>query len=119
MVVESFLRPGYSQTHNFGSNLGVGPNRHNPNINFIIFAVLVIVFSLGLRNGFPISRGKALKAGMWFVVIFSLGVLGAGVFPEDYLSQAPHNLVSATSFVSIILAQLFVWWGLKDADNSV
>lgn len=67
----------------------------------------------------PSIPRKALKAGVWLVVIFGLCILLAGVFPEDYLSQVPHNLVSATAFVTIIAAQLLIWKGLKNADDSV
>jgi hypothetical membrane protein len=37
VVVASLLRPGYSQTHNFVSDLGVGPYAIIQNAKFIIF----------------------------------------------------------------------------------
>jgi len=119
VIVASFLRPDYSQIYNFVSDLGVGPYAIIQNVNFVIFGFLVIVFSLGLRSGLSVSQGRALKAGIWFVTIFGLGVLFAGVFPEDYLSGVPHNLVSATAFLTIIAAQLLIWKGLKNADNYI
>ena len=45
--------------------------------------------------------------------------MGAGIFPENYLSQGPHNLVSAIAFLTIIAAQLLIWRGLKNADSAV
>jgi hypothetical membrane protein len=75
--------------------------------------------ALGLRSGLPVPQGRALKAGVWFVIIYGLGVLFAGVFPENYLSQGPHNLVSSTAFVSIIAAQLLIWQGLRSKDSAV
>lgn len=119
VVVESFMRPGYSQTYNFVSDLGVGPHAIIQNINFVIFGLLSICFAFGLRECLPAPQGRAIKIGVWLVIIFGLGVLLAGVFPEDYLSQGPHNLVSSTAFVSIIAAQLFIWRGLKNADDTV
>jgi len=119
VIVASFLRPDYSQIYNFVSDLGVGPYSIIQNVNFVIFGLLVIVFSLGLRSGLSVSQGRALKAGIWFVTIFGLGVLFAGVFPEDYLSGVPHNLVSATAFLTIIAAQLLIWKGLKNANNAL
>lgn len=118
VIVESLLRPGYSQIYNFVSDLGIGPNAVLQNINFAIFGILSIFFALGLRSGLPSPSRKALKAGVWLVAIFGLCILLAGVFPEDYLSQVPHNLVSATAFVTIIAAQLLIWKGLKNADDS-
>ena len=119
VIVASFLRTDYNQIYNFVSDLGVGPYAIIQNVNFVIFGFLVIVFSLGLRGGLPVSEGRALKAGIWLVTIFGLGVLFAGVFSEDYLSGVPHNLVSATAFLTIIAAQLLIWKGLKNADNYI
>jgi hypothetical membrane protein len=119
VIMESLLRPDYSQIYNFVSDLGVGPNAVIQNVNFAIFGILSILFALGLRSGLPSPQKKALKAGVWLVAIFGLCILLAGVFPEDYLSQIPHNLVSATAFVTIIAAQLLIWKGLKNANDSV
>ena len=119
VIIESLLRPDYSQIYNFVSDLGVGPNAAIQNVNFAIFGILSILFALGLRSGLPSPQKKALKAGVWLVAIFGLCILLAGVFPEDYLSQIPHNLVSATAFVTIIAAQLLIWKGLKNANDSV
>lgn len=117
VIVESLLRPGYSQLYNYVSDLGVGPLSILQNINFIIFGILTLVFGYGLRTGFPTPHTKAMKAGIIFFMIFSLGVLFAGVFPEDYLSQGPHNIVSSTAFIAIIIAQILVWQGLRDKDD--
>lgn len=119
VIIESLLRPGYSQTYNFISDLCVGTYAIIQNINFVIFGLLIIGFALGLRGGLPSPKGRALKAGVWLVVISGLGVLFAGVFPEDYLSGGPHNLVSATAFLAIIAAQFLIWRGLKSADTVV
>ena len=86
---ESLLRPGYSQYYNFVSDLGVGHLAVLQNINFIVFGILTILFAIGLRNGLPTPQGKALKTGIWFVILFALGVLLAGIFPESYLSAYP------------------------------
>ena len=119
VIIESLLRPGYSQFYNYVSDLGVGPLAILQNINFIIFGFLTIGLGLGLRIGLPTQKGRTLKLGVWFVLIFALGVLFAGIFPENYLSQVPHNIVSATAFVAIIVAQLLIWQGLKREDNSI
>jgi hypothetical membrane protein len=119
VTVASFLRTDYSQIQNFVSDLGVGHYAIIQNINFIIFGLLSIGLALGLRDGLPIPHGRALKVGVYMVIIYGLGIFFAGVFPEDYLSQAPHNLVSATAFISIIVAQLLIWQGLKNEDSAV
>ena len=116
VIIESLIRPGYSQTYNFVSDLGVGPYAILQNINFFIFGILSIGFALGLKEALP--SGKYLKYSAWLVIIFALGIIGAGIFPENYMFQVPHNLVSATAFVAIIAAQLLIWKGLKGANDS-
>lgn len=119
VIIESILRPGYSQYYNFVSDLGVGPLAIIQNINFIIFGILTISLAIGLRKGLPIQQSRSLKIGVWFVILFALGVLLAGVFPESYLSAIPHNYISATAFVAIIAAQLLIWQGLKNEDRTI
>jgi hypothetical membrane protein len=119
VVIESLLRPGYSQYYNFVSDLGVGHLSILQNINFVVFGILTIGLAIGLKNGLPSPKTRTLKAGIWFVILFAIGVLLAGVFPESYLWAIPHNIVSATAFVAIIAAQLFIWQGLKDKDRTM
>lgn len=119
VVIESLLRPGYSQYYNFVSDLGIGHLSILQNINFVVFGILTIGLAIGLKNGLPSPKTRTLKAGIWFVVLFAIGVLLAGVFPESYLWAIPHNIVSATAFVAIIAAQLFIWQGLKDKDRTM
>lgn len=119
VVVASLLRPGYSQFHNFISDLGVGQYAIIQNTNFVIFGLLSIGFALGLRGGLPAPQGRALKASVLLVVIFGIGILLAGVFPENYRSGGLHTLVSSAAFLSIIAAQLLVWQGLRRKDSAV
>ena len=118
VIVESLLRPSYSQYYNFVSDLGVGHLAILQNINFIVFGILTIIFALGLKNALPTPMGRSLKAGVWMVILFAIGVGLAGIFPESYLSANPHNIVSATAFVAIIAAQLLMWQGLKNGDST-
>jgi len=117
VVVASLARQDYSQTSNFVSDLGVGPYSFIQNINFFIFGILSIGLALGLRGALP--PAKSLKAGVILVIIFGLGIILAGIFPESYLSQVPHNLVSATAFITIIAAQFLVWYGLRKEDEKI
>ncbi len=118
VIIESLLRPDYSQIYNFVSDLGVGPYAIIQNVNFIIFGLLSIGFAFGLKEGLPSPQGKALKAGIWLVAIFGLGVFFTGVFPLNYLSEIPHFIASFIEFISIIAAQLLIWKGLRSADSA-
>ncbi len=119
VIIANFLRPDYSQIYNFVSDLTAGPYAIIQRLNFVIFGILTIGFAFGLRIGLLAPQGRALKAGVWLVMIFGLGVFFAGVFPVDYLSRCPHDLVSSIAFLSIIAAQLLIWKGLKSADGTV
>jgi hypothetical membrane protein len=119
VIVGSLLRPDYSQFQNFVSDLGVGSNSYIQNINFIIFGILSICLALGLRISIPSPQGISYKAGVWMVVLFGIGVLFAGVFPENYGSGDLHNITSASAFLFIIAAQLLIWRGLKSSDSSI
>lgn len=119
VIVASLSRPGYSQTYDFISDLGVGPNAILQNANFVIFGLLTIGLAIGLLGELSAPRGISWKVGVGLVIIFGLGVLFAGVFPEDYGSGKWHTLVSSTAFVSIIAAQLLIWWGLRRGDKAV
>jgi hypothetical membrane protein len=118
VIIASLMRSDYSQTQNYVSDLGVGPFAFIQNINFVLFGILTIVMALGLRLSLTDVKNRSTKAGVVFVVLFGLGVMFAGVFPENYLNQVPHNLVSSAAFVSIIAAQLFIWNGLRHEDKT-
>jgi hypothetical membrane protein len=118
VALASLLRNDFSQTQNFVSDLGVGPYSYIQNLNFIIFGTLSLFLAFGLKDALPADKSKSLKAGVFFVFLFSLGVVLAGFFPENYLNQVPHNLVSATAFLTIILAQFLIWNGLKKDRSS-
>ncbi len=119
VIIESILRPGYSQYYNYVSDLGVGHLAILQNINFFIFGILTIGLALGLREGLPSPQGRVIKGGIWFVIIFAMGIFFAGIFPESFLSANPHNIVSATAFVAVIAAQLLIWYGLKIEDSTI
>ncbi len=116
VLAASLLRPGYSQTANFVSDLGVGPMAIVQNVNFVVFGLLVTALAFGLRESLPAPRGRAFTAGVVLLAVFALGVLLAGVFPEDFAGGGPHTAVSSSAFLAIIAAQLFVWRGLRGAD---
>jgi len=119
VIVASLLRPGYSQTYNFISDLGVGPYAIIQNVNFWVFGILTTGLAFGLLTSKQAPRGIAYKAGVVFVIIFALGVFLAGVFPEDYGTGKMHSLVSSMAFISIIVAQLVIRWGLRKGEKAV
>lgn len=123
VIVESLIRPGYSQIFNDVSDLGVGPYAIIQNINFIIFGLLSIGFAIGLGTNLPHRAGKATK---WLVTVFGLCIILAGVtlfsvgpdvtYAKDVVA---HGLVSAIAFLVIIVAQFMTWHALRDSQNAI
>jgi hypothetical membrane protein len=123
VIVESLLRPGYSQIFNDVSDLGLGPYSIIQNINFIVFGLLSIGFAIGLGANLPYRAGKATK---WLVIVFGLCIILAGVtlqsvgadinYAKDVVA---HGLVSAVGFLVIIVAQFLTWQALRRSDNAI
>jgi len=123
VIVESILRPGYSQIFNDVSDLGVGPFAIVQNINFIVFGLLSISFAIGLGNFLPKLSGKAVK---WLLIVFGLMIILAGItliFSAPNIVYAkddiPHGLVSAIAFLLIIIAQFLTWQALRGSDKAI
>ncbi len=114
--VLSLLRPGYSQVSDFVSDLGVGPNAAVQNASFVVFGLLVIGLAFALVQSLPTPRRKTFDAGAVLMMVFGLGVLLAGVFPEDFAGGGLHTGVSSTAFLASILAAVLVGRGLRKAD---
>ena len=80
-TIEGFLRPGYSTLKDFISALSLGPRGWIQIANFIIFGILLLLFTFGVATQF--KTGKASRWGI--ILLFTLGVcyLLSGPFVED------------------------------------
>ena len=119
VIIESLIRPDIILFTILSATLVWAPLSILQNVNFMIFGILTIIFALGFRACLPEPHGKALKSGVWLVIIFGFLIFFAGVFPENYGSGEVHTSVSAFSFLTIIAAQLLIWKGLKNKDNAI
>ncbi|MGB9978805.1 DUF998 domain-containing protein [Methanobacterium sp.] len=123
VIIESLLRPGYSQIFNDVSDLGIGSYAIIQNINFIVFGLLSIGFAIGLGSNLPHRAGKVTK---WLVIVFGLCIILAGVtlfsvgadvtYAKDVVA---HGLVSAIAFLVIIVAQFMAWQALRRSQNVI
>ncbi|MGF7117152.1 DUF998 domain-containing protein [Methanobacterium oryzae] len=123
VIIESLLRPGYSQIFNDVSDLGLGPYSIIQNINFIIFGLLSIGFAIGLGANLPHRAGKATK---WLIIVFGSCIILAGVtlfsVPVDVIyakDVVAHGLVSAIAFLVIIVAQFLTWQALRRSNDII
>lgn len=108
VIVESLLRPGYSQISNYISDLGVGPHAILQDINFWATGLLIVAFATGLRAGLG-AAGRAASVGPALVGIGGGALFLAGVFPDNpfpYPGEV-HFILSVVAFVAF-LAAIFV-----------
>jgi hypothetical protein len=129
LIIAAILSPGYNGNSSYISPIQVGFYAVLQNVVFVVLGLLTIGLTFGLRIGLPSTQNRLLNMGIWSVMIFSLGVLLAGLlplvglFPENYLVIVPYNLLSVTAFaitfVAYISATLLIGQGLKNEDSII
>jgi MFS family permease len=127
LIIAAILAPGYTGSI-YISPISVGFYAMIQNFVFVVLGLLTIGLAIGLQIGLSSPKNRLLKIGVWSVIIFSLGILFAGllplagVVPENYIVRVPYNLLSAIAFAvtfgAYIAAQLLIGKGLKK-ENSV
>lgn len=122
VIIESFLRPGFSQIYSTVSELGLGHLAILQIINFIIFGLLLIGFTIGFSKYLKTRSGKAVAV---LLIAFSLGVLFAGVAflfqwnsPYNTVILA-HSVASIIAFYAIFIAQILTWQALKGSNQDI
>ena len=116
-TIASFLRPGYNQLTQRGSELGTGPNSIVMNANFVITGLLIIVLFIGLIEN--LHGGFWSTTGAVFLGVGGCGEVLVAVFPCEAgcplvgsTSQLVHSFIAAVFFGSIAGAPLLVAFGL-------
>ncbi|MBM4237542.1 MAG: DUF998 domain-containing protein [Euryarchaeota archaeon] len=114
LMIAEMLRPGYSVSLNYISDLGVGPEPSRT-----IFNGTLILFGLfGLAASWFFWSQKGRKVFIAALAISSVGTIGVGLFPED--TGVPHALFALIAFffgaLTAILSFLIVrppysWFG--------
>jgi hypothetical membrane protein len=95
-TIESFLRPGYDPMKTFISALSLGSRGWIQIANFILFGILLLLFTLGVANEF--KKGKASKWGVILLAALGSCYLLSGPFVMD----ATGTPLSGTSFHGIL-----------------
>ena len=119
----SFLRPGYNQLTQRGSELGTGQAAIVMNVNFAITGVLIMIFALGL--GRSIHGSKWSRIGPVFLLICGVGEAMTGAFPCDpgcraatgSFSQNVHLGTAVVFFGSISITPFLVGIGLSRSQS--
>ena len=127
LIIAAILAPGYTGSI-YISPINVGFYATIQNFVFVVLGLLTIGLAFGLQMGLPSPKNRLLKIGVCSIVIFSFGILFAGLLPliglspENYIVRVPYNLLSAITFAvtfgTYISAQLLIGKGLKN-ENSI
>ena len=109
--------PGYNHFVQTISTLGTenSPVQKYQCMNLIIVGVLLIIFSLGQYFVFD-QKSWAHNLYTAGIVIFAIGCIFAGLFPEDIQGVAEtssgkiHGIASGIGFIFLILNPLWAVW---------
>jgi len=80
-TIEGWLRSGYHPLGMYVSALSLGTRGWIQITNFIVFGLLLLLFTLGVASEF--KNGKASKAGPLLLLIIAIGFLFSGPFVMD------------------------------------
>ena len=80
-TLEGWYRPGYKPLEMYVSALSLGSRGWIQILNFVVFGVLLLVFSRGIAAEFP--TGKASRGGLIILTVIAIGYLLSGPFVTD------------------------------------
>lgn len=93
-IVESLTRPDYNLLHHPVSSLELGSYGWMQSANFIVAALLTLAFALGLWLALRHQRGSTW--GPLLIALWAIGLLGAGIFITDPVSDYPPGTPAVT-----------------------
>jgi hypothetical protein len=102
-TLEGWLRPGYQPLAMYVSALSLGPRGIIQMTNFIIFGVLLFIFTRGVAVEFP--SGRAARNGLILLTIVAFCYLFSGPFVMDP-TGTPLNQVTIHGTIHGILGAI-------------
>ena len=99
LIVSEALYPGYSISDNYLSDLGVGPSSMIFNSSVFLLGLLLIIGACFLQRAFHFEMLTVL------VVLTAIGVMGVGIFTEDF--GTIHSVASLIAFLFSGLLAIF------------
>jgi hypothetical membrane protein len=132
-TLEGWLRPGYNPLSMYVSDLSLGPRGWIQMVNFVVFGVMLAVFTRSVAAEF--QSGKASRGGLILLTIIAVSYFASGPFITDPmgtpLSQVSihgtiHGIFGAIVFLLMPIScfvflrrfrvdpqwQSFQWWTL-------
>ena len=86
-LLEGMFRQDYNPLRHPVSSLAIGELGWMQIVNFVVLAILLFSFALGLRRIFTGPKGS--KLGPLLIMFVAVGFLGAGLFVADPLTGYP------------------------------
>jgi hypothetical protein len=102
-TLEGWLRPGYQPLATYVSALSLGPRGGIQIANFIIFGMLLFIFTRGVAAEFP--SGKAARNGLILLTIVAFCYFFSGPFIMDP-TGTPFNQVTIHGTIHGILGAI-------------
>ncbi len=88
-LIEGWLRPGYDPFNTYISALALGPRGWIQIVNFIVFGVLMLLYTQAVAGEFP--NGKASKGSLLLFIIIAACFLLSGIFVMDPTGTPPDQ----------------------------
>ena len=104
LLIEGALRPGYHPLHDTISELSLGPRGWIQISNFLIFGVLFLIFTRGVKQS--LNGSGAARVGTAVLTVIGFGVLGCGLFRAE---PWPPSSMSATGLLHLVCAMVLIF----------
>jgi hypothetical protein len=105
-TIEGWLRPGYNSLSTYVSALSLGPRGWIQIVNFIVFGMLLFLFSRGVAAEFPSGKASRAGASLLFIIAFLYFISGPFVMDpmgtpslEGSLHGTIHGLAGGIVFI--------------------
>lgn len=104
ILVNGAITPGYSHVSDYISTLGAvgAPYALLQQVNFTVLGVSILALMLGVHNWF--GDGNRPRVGTILLGVFGVGVILAGVFPEN--TAAPNSMTNILHIIASMIAFL-------------
>ncbi len=104
LLIEGALRPGYHPLHDTISELSLGPRGWIQIANFLIFGVLFLIFTRGMKQS--LNDSWSARCGVLLLSLIGIGVLGCGLFRAE---PWPPSSMSATGLLHLVCAMVLIF----------
>lgn len=102
-TIEGWLRSGYNAWSMYVSALSLGPRGWIQIVNFVVFGMLLLIFTRGIAIEFP--SGKASRGGIILLTIIAFCYLLSGPFVMDPMGT-PQNQMTLHGTIHGILGAI-------------